>query len=227
MIKAEIGNVQQEARECQRYLANQQKLVCGKKSFPCRFQRVWLLTPWSSLQNWKTIQVCILRHQFILLHYGSPRKLRWRVKYIVGYIMSLFLVTWMSILPFHGSDSCIWVDTSLYFENFLCFGKLWPKYQVSILTMSLDIYFQIFLVNSIFYLFLKGAATVKNIPSSVPMNHLMPLESRPKEMAYQIHFRFKQLGNSFWKEWLGGVFCDNENLSYIMKNDIFITIHTH
>lgn len=124
----------------------------------------------------------------------------------MGYITPLFLVTWMSVLPFHGSDSSLWAATNLYFQNFLYFGKLWPKYQVSILTMSPDIYFQIFLVNSIFYLFLKGAATVKNyIPSYVPMNHLMPLETRPKEMAYQIHFRFKQFSNSFWKEWLGGV----------------------
>ena len=79
-----------------------------------------------------------------------------------GYITSLFLVPCMSILPFYGSDSWVWVTTNLYFQNFLYFGKLWPKYQVSILTMSLDIYFQIFLVNSISYLFLKGAATVKN-----------------------------------------------------------------
>lgn len=59
------------------------------------------------------------------------------------------------------------------------------------------------------------------------MNHLMPLETSPSEMAYQIHFRFKQHGDSFWKEGLGGVFWDNEKLSHIMKNDTFITFHTH
>lgn len=60
----------------------------------------------------------------------------------------------------------------------------------------------------------------------ISMSRLMPLETRPKEMAYQIHFKFKQLSDSFWKEWLGGVFWDNENPSYIMKNDICITFHT-
>lgn len=62
--------------------------------------------------------------------------------------------------------SCIGVATNLYFENFLYLGKLYLKHQVSILTMSLDIYFQVFLVSSIFLLFLKGATTIQNyIPS--------------------------------------------------------------
>lgn len=123
-----------------------------------------------------------------------------------------------------GTASCIEVATNLYFENFLYFGKFYLKHQVSILTISLDTYFQEFLVSSILYLFLKGAATIeKYILSYMSINHLMPLETSPSGIAYQTHFRFKQLGDSFWKECLGGVFLNNEKPSYIMKNDIFIT----
>lgn len=98
----------------------------------------------------------------MVLCYGSPGTQTRRVKYVVGYITPLFSVPCMSLQHFHGSDSCLWVATNVYFQNFLYFGKPCLKYQVSILTMSLDIYFQIFLGSSIFYLFLKGANTVQN-----------------------------------------------------------------